>query len=395
MKMIFSILTSLAVSLMVSCRQDGPKPVPHWVDPVDTIRLSSQLYEPEKARTGIAFPSDMVLVYGGGHHRTPFAWDRERIATYVTYTDKDGSAHWLFDGFLLLEFMDPAANGGPGKTLVTGYKYNGAYMPSANKEDWQHLVDYYFSPGSGVDAIDAAVAGAEAKSGAPKERRKIVIGIPEPIVDLYSATHSGGKTYWGSLDGRKLDFSSDRDRILACKWYIDEVRRQFYSKKYRNVELAGFYWVAETSAHTESILGALGKYLNQLKYSFNWIPYFKATGYSRWKEFGFNIAYLQPNYFFNASVPKSRLEEACDLAMQFGMDMELEFDDNAMTRHGRAYKLRDYMEVFKAKGVWASRRLAYYQGGWTLFNLQHSADEQDQALYHAFCNFVTARPLRH
>lgn len=290
--------------------------------------------------------------------------------------------------------MDPATNGGPGKTLVTGYTYRGSYMPSANKQDWQSLIDYYFTPGTGVDAIDAAVGMAEAKLGAVKEKRKIVIGIPEPIVNLYSASNSGGTTYWGKLDGRELDFGNDRDRILACKWYIDEVRRQFYAGKYSNVELAGFYWVAETSANTGSILNVLGRYLNDLKYSFNWIPYFNATGYSSWKEFGFNIAYLQPNYFFNESVPRSRLNDACDLAKQFGMDMELEFDENALACNGRAYKLRDYMDVFKSKGVWATLRLAYYQGSWALHNLRHSSDKKDQELYHEFCKFVTERPIR-
>ncbi len=396
MNMISSFLISLAIPLTLACN-NSPKPIPHWTDnrqKVDTIRLSSDLYTAEKKRSEISFPTDMVLLYGGGHHRTPYEWDQDRASSYVTYKDREGAEHWLFDGFLLLEFMDPATNGGPGKTLVTGYTYRGSYMPSANKQDWQSLIDYYFTPGTGVDAIDAAVGMAEAKLGAVKEKRKIVIGIPEPIVNLYSASNSGGTTYWGKLDGRELDFGNDRDRILACKWYIDEVRRQFYAGKYSNVELAGFYWVAETSANTGSILNVLGRYLNDLKYSFNWIPYFNATGYSSWKEFGFNIAYLQPNYFFNESVPRSRLNDACDLAKQFGMDMELEFDENALACNGRAYKLRDYMDVFKSKGVWASLRLAYYQGSWALHNLRHSSDKKDQELYHEFCKFVTERPIR-
>ena len=54
-----------------------------------------------------------MLIYGGGHHRTPYEWDKERLSDYVTYTDPDGRTQWLFDGFpLLLEIMDPDGNGG-------------------------------------------------------------------------------------------------------------------------------------------------------------------------------------------------------------------------------------------------------------------------------------------
>ncbi len=394
--MITNFLISLLVPLTVSC-SSAPKPIPHWktkVEKTDTLKLSSKLYSQEKKRAEISYPTDMVLLYGGGHHRTPYAWDTDRASSYVSYTDRNGKGHWLFDSFLLLEFMDPAVNGGPGKTLVTGYKYDGLFMPSANKDDWQRLINYYFTPGSGVAAIDDAVAKAEEKLGKANSKRKIVIGIPEPIVDLYSATHSGGNSYWGKIDGKELNFSNDNDRILACKWYIDEVRRQFYAGKYKHIELAGFYWVAETSSNTGSILSTLGKYLNKMKYSFNWIPYFNATGYSLWKKYGFNIAYLQPNYFFNESVPRSRLNEACDLASRSGMDMELEFDENALASNGRAYRLRDYMDAFKSKGVWASLRLAYYQGSWAVHLLKNSSDKRDQELYNDFCTFVVERPIR-
>ena len=48
-------------------------------------------------------PTDAVLCYGGSHHRTPFLWDKERLAPYVTYVDKEGTEQWLFDGFIFRE----------------------------------------------------------------------------------------------------------------------------------------------------------------------------------------------------------------------------------------------------------------------------------------------------
>ena len=44
------------------------------------------------------------------------------------------------------------------------------------------------------------------------------------------------------------------------------------------------------------------------------------------------------------------------------MQLELEFDDNALNSRGMAYRLRNYMSAFRRHGVWSDKRLAYYQG---------------------------------
>jgi hypothetical protein len=131
-----------------------------------------------------------------------------------------------------------------------------------------------------------------------------------------------------------------------------------------------------------------------LKYSFNWIPYFDAPGYNEWKSYGFNYAYLQPNHFFNTSIPISRLEDACQKALSHDMDMELEFDEEVLAGKGKASRLRDYMAVFKEKSIWKEKRLAYYQGNDALWALRNSTNMEDQELYHDFCDFVISRPLR-
>ena len=108
--------------------------------------------------------------------------------------------------------------------------------------------------------------------------------------------------------------------------------------------------LAEKATDTRDILNAVAIYLNKLKYSFNWIPYYGADGYNQWKSLGFNYAYFQPNYFFNESVPDSRLEDACQKALTYDMHMELEFDDNALNSRGKAYRLKNYMSAFKKHG---------------------------------------------
>ena len=64
------------------------------------------IYTWESERQAILESTDMVLIYGGGHHRDPYEWNQERISPYVTYVDESGEEHWFFDSFLFLEIMD-------------------------------------------------------------------------------------------------------------------------------------------------------------------------------------------------------------------------------------------------------------------------------------------------
>ena len=388
-KFITAIIASAALMPVYTSCAKGPEEVPDWrkyQDPKDD--------QTEAPVSGEKIPSDMVLLYGGGHHRSPYKWSASNLKDYVAYTDRAGKSHWLFDGFLMLEFMD-AGNTGGDKTFITGYKYNGVALPSAVKEDWQALIDYYFDVDGGVNALEQAIESAAKDMGeAPSYKRKVVIGIPEPITNAEYSNSASSTKYWGTIAGKDMDFSSTADRMTACKWYMDEVIKKFKDGKYKYVELAGFYWVAEKATQTRDLMSKIGEYLDKKGYTFNWIPYFSADGFSEWKSFGFTCAYLQPNYFFNVNVPDTRLDDACSQALKFGMGMEIEFDGNALEKNGRGYRLTNYMNAFKKYGVWKSLPIAYYQGSWALKWLKTSSSEADKNLYYDFCDFVVTRPYR-
>jgi len=329
-------------------------------------------YQWEKDRKQLLGCNNLVLLYGGGSHRAHL-WDSEYITPYVTYVDENKKEHWLFDGFLFLEIHN-----GIDKEFTAGMKRN-----PANKQDWKGLADYYFQSETALGALDNAIASAITRIGIPSTKRRVVIAIPEPIY---------GQTDWGGLGSKAmLNFSDDNDRIAACEWYINYVRAKFNHMKYKYIELSGFYWIAEQSKGTKTILSKLATYLNLLKYTFNWIPYFNASGYSEWKSYGFNYAYYQPNYFFNEKVPISRLEAACNAAKTYDLGLEMEFDERLFT--GFAYRLSDYMSAFKKYGVWDSKRIAYYQGGYTFYNLSKSDKPAYVKLYNELCHFIIDRPL--
>jgi hypothetical protein len=340
-------------------------------------------YPWEEGRTSPLSATDMVLIYGGGAHRN-VTWDKDHFIPYVSYTGRTNNEQSLFDGFLFLEIT----NGKPGapRIFATGY-----YGEPAGKTEWKALADYYFQSGIAIDALDQCIAEAEQRLHTGT-KRKIVIALPEPITAGPNSNYTIlPVNYWGEIDGITLDFTRDSDRIAACKWYIDYVRQRFHEGNFQHLELAGFYWVAEESLHTRSILSGVAAHLNKWKYSFNWIPYWKETpDYYEWKSLKFNYAYLQPNYFFNESIPYSRLTAVCSVARQYDMDLELEFDTRVFVNNGnRGYRLRDYMQAFRDNNVLSAKRIAYYQETDALYRLYHAANVQQEVdLFHDFCAFV-------
>lgn len=398
MKYSSSILLSLMM-IMSSCGEEDHT-VPDYGRPDDKVPpielpKPDEMYSWEKSRDKILDYTDMVLLYGGGRQRYIPNWDNDRLSSYVTYTDEAGNETWFFDAFLFLEFAD-YGSGSAMVTYATGYKdpSTGTILDSATKKDWERLVDYYFLKGHNIAALDETVGNAAIRLGQPKKKPRVVITIPEPITRKNWSVTGASTTYWGEVDGKTLDFSKAADRVEACRWYIDRVRALFNDRAYKNVELAGFYWIAEKSTDSSTILAAISDYLHSLNYSFNWIPYFTAQGYAQWQQWGFDYAYLQPNYFFNDATPLSRLDEACNMGIAAKMGMEMEFDDNALASNGRGYKLRNYMDAFRRYKVWDERRIAYYQGNNTVHTLKHSLKAEDNELYHEFAKFVTTRPLR-
>jgi hypothetical protein len=321
-------------------------------------------------------PLDMVLIYEGGTHRT-IKWNKEHFAPYVS-AQVDGKERWLFDGFLFLEIHD-----GKDRGFASGYREK-----PARKSEWEALLNGYFTPGNAICALDDQVG--KVRDGKNMEgdfrKRKVVIAIPEPIPNQKD---------WGELDGRSLSFTNRSDRVAACQWYVDYAVKLFGNAKLKNLELTGFYWLAEEATHTRDMVKEVAGYLDKRGYDFYWIPYYFADGYFEWKELGFDVPYYQPNYFFNEDIPVSRIKEACLRAKRHGMNLEVEFDERALTGRGNwGYRLHHYLDVFESEAVLYKVHLAYYQGGDAFYRLAQSSNYQDGLLYQRLVNVIVERQKR-
>ncbi len=229
---------------------------------------------------------DIVLIYRGAAPRTA-----KEMLPLVAHVDRSGVPRaWFFDGFLLLT-QQPE------------------WCQSETRAQMQGWLDALFAPGGLVPELQAAVQAAEQRLGAPPTPRQVMISLPRPV---------GGE---GLREARLPDL----------EWFIDETVRRWQAAAPRHLALWGTYWYWEEIGAAEGPLvrGACdATHRHGLKTL--WIPWFRASGWDQWREAGFDLAILQPNYAFlppaaGRHLPdESRLSETARLAREAGMGVEIE-----------------------------------------------------------------------
>ncbi|MGH8024404.1 MAG: DUF4855 domain-containing protein [Limisphaerales bacterium] len=318
-------------------------------------------------------PTDLMLIYQGGVQRPQ--WTVRRFAPYVTYVDpKTGKEQWLYDGFLFIEFQD-----GRGHT----YEEHSNLKP-ANKEQWAWLLRRNFAKNDGVPNLEKAVEAAVARIGRPVRRRQVVLTLPTP---------QPAQTDWGDLDGRPLDFHKKADRLAACNWYLDAALRQWKELAPKELDLAGFYWVAEQVPSPGEGLPDMARLAHARGKEFFWIPYWQPKSrLADWKSFGFDEAWLQPNYFFHPTLSTRRLQDACDFARAHGMGLEMEFDSRMITDPPVFEpRFHAYLDAFARNDVQERAAMAWYEGGGALYSLASSKNPKYRGDYDELARFVLKR----
>ncbi|MGX5819947.1 DUF4855 domain-containing protein [Chitinophaga lutea] len=321
-------------------------------------------------KTNIA---DLVLIYQGGAHR-PMEWNKDQFRPYVVHESRDGKKNWLFDGFLFLEFKD-----GKGRTYAPGYE-----KTPARRQEWEWLLDRQFEKNKAFDALDQCIAEQKKAIGKPGFKHRLVVTIPVPI---------RGQKDWGNLNGKDLDFGDEKDRLEASKWYMEKFLERFKQQGYKNITLDGFYWVDESVEGSQDLLVPVGDYIRSKKLKLYWIPYFKAKGYDKWKDYKFDFAYLQPNHFFNAKIEDARIDQTCEIAKAGNMGVEMEFDSRALNGSKEQFRNRlyAYIDGFAKNGAWKDASIAYYEGGNGVYLFSQSKDPKDKEAMDYMADFIIKR----
>lgn len=325
------------------------------------------------AAEGLAMPSQLnginniMLMYTfnqqgavSGRHTV------ETLLPYVGYYDTSGQLKDIFfDAFLLLPCVSTGPSGG------TMYISDNPAVAS----DWQAFRDDIFADGYNLDALNTAVGQVKKQLGKSDYKAKVFFTVSYP---------NDGQTDFGSIGGRTYNFSILQDRIDYCKWQIDDYISRFNSGKYENLEVVGFYWFEEFIKQNDStektLLTSTTSYIRQKGYKSIWIPYYMASGWNKWKEYGFDVACLQPNYMFNYNAANTRVKEAVENAKKYDMCNEVEISGSVFTSAEYYNRYLTYLRDFTAYGAIDAIKM-YYQDVKFYYECYRSEMPEKRVLY--------------
>lgn len=285
----------------------------------------------------------------------------EQYLPYVAYLDKDKNIKdTMFDAFLYLPY--------------TAFNYSDNAKTAAG---WHYYIDNVFAEGRNLEALDKTVQTVKDSLKRDDYKAHVFFSI------LYTFPTS---TSFGDLDGsgKCLNFTRIEDRKAAIKWAVDEYVRRYNEKNTKNTVLSGFYWFEEAitfaDAHELELLAYARDIVHSYGLKFIWIPWYQASGFADWKEAGFDLACMQPNYAFNRSIPVSRLYDNADISKKMGLCVEMESFN--ITDHFDVNKFKQYMDCGAETGYMNSIKM-YYQGGvpGDFYVACHSEDEVVRSLY--------------
>lgn len=293
------------------------------------------------------------------NHNTSF--DKKNILPYLAYLDREGNIKDTFyDSLLFLPF--------------SRFTYSVHYKTA---EGWKFYVDNVFEEHKNVDAADEVADDIEKALGIKCEP-KIFLSILHTNV-----TYGDLADKFGALDDEgDIDIKSYEGRKKAVKWVIDEQISRFNAKERKHVKLVGFYWFEEALNFADEfdidLIHFARDYLHEKGLKLIWIPYYQAPGYNKWKEAGFDVACMQPNYAFSKEAQKQRLYDNADLCLKYGLCYELEL--NSVANDYDVNKFKDYLDAGVEAGFMKTIKM-YYEGGRGIKNACESKDDFARSVY--------------
>ena len=268
----------------------------------------------------------------------------EEFLPHLAYYDKLGVMRdTFFDGFLFLPY-----------SVFTYSKY---YKCA---EGWHDYIDNLFVPDRNVDALNRAAATV----GSALSLRDYKVNVCFSVLHT-KVRYGDHPDKFGDLDGDGADedMESFEGRKKAIKWCIDETLSRFEAGNYENLTCGALYWFEEDVAYGDKLELPLiqwtADYLHSLGKKLFWIPYYQASGYGEWKDVGFDVACMQPNFAFRDGIPVQRLYDNADITKRLGMCYELEIGGSDPVNVERYMK---YLDCGAETGFMHTIKM-YYQGG--------------------------------
>lgn len=309
-------------------------------------------------------PTRWILAYPGslkGGLGTTYSVDD--FVRLLAAVDSNGRpSAWLSTGVIFLHLY--AASGRTFTTWIGGSPARGS--------DWEQYVDSLMAPTGILERLDSAVHVVEDVVSPLSTAYPVAIMIPypEPTVDTLR--------FLGFL----YSLRTDPGRTAAVGAYAREVRSRFAQAGFRHLRLDAYYWLSENvrPPDTAVVIG-VASVIHRKRLRFFWVPYYFALGQDRWRHWGFDEAWLQPNYFFSLQVPQVRLDTAARRAIALGLGVEVEFNSKIYSDSAYYNRFDPYLTLLATSPFLQRRSIVVYEGQGALIHLSRSPLRRDRAIY--------------
>jgi hypothetical protein len=226
---------------------------------------------------------------------------------------------------------------------------------------WKFYVDSQFVADRNLHALNAAAKTVGEGVG----QNDLKINVFLSILRTFPKKSDGSVNNFGDIDGDGVDdaFDNIENRKKAIKWMIDTQLKKYTEANFDRLKLVGFYWQEEVifvdDPEEVKLIQWTVDYVHKLGYKLMWIPYYQAEGFEQWRNYGFDLACLQPNYSFMSIIDEDRLDSTAYQAKMHGMCVEIELDTYTDKLNIERYK--EYLE-YGVKYGYMNAVKVYYLG---------------------------------
>lgn len=347
----------------------------------------------------------MLLVGWDGRDQMDESAFEHSVAHHNAAGQPDG---WFFDSFLIFSTNAPSGNA-LHKDINLGTSMSGEgdffAVPSsnpANKADWRAYLDAIFRSDNFIPVLDRTVARMRAHLGAPPHKRNVVVSIPYPHQNQTFFHREHFQKPWQnfSVAGQNLARAT-RQRLDACKWFVDEIIAAWEKSKPGELHLLGFYWPFESIHYAWDVddhwlLKELYRYIRERGYSFFWVPFYSSFNVhllSNARGFYFDCGFLQPNYMFYQNI--KGVGKAANEAKSRGAGVELEYylslDENTRVGREKHQRFREYLKGGIEHGYMTESACAYFIGCRDLAEMCRHENPVEREIYNDLFRFVQGR----
>lgn len=333
--------------------------------PQSPVILAHEEQSWQSADTYLQIPDlkNILLVFSGSHGDLG-KWTSQDFLPMLVYLDKRNSIEGkMFDTMLFLPYPDLACT----------------------KEGWTAYSEDLFAPGAQLSALEETMARLN-KIPDYQGKVNVILTVPYPDgqQEDFGILESGGSPLCFS-EKKAGQSQASGDRLLAVRWYYDNLIDRWDRAGFKYLNLAGIYWYKESMDPTTpgdvELVQDVARLVRNDGLKFFWIPFFGAQGYDVWRSYGFNHAFLQPNYYASNVPPDERMDKAAELAKRYNLGLEIECDDGIL--YSPEYYNLFYKQLNKAKQLNIDKEAskAYYAGSKTLVRAWRSDNYKIRSIY--------------